>query len=71
MAAGLATIWLTGSGAWLAALAVLGALVVSLLVVTRAVRRLGGITGDVLGAAAEIAQAAALVLLAVSATVSA
>lgn len=59
------------AGGWLAAIGVLGAIAIALLVVARAVRRLGGITGDVLGAAAEIAQTAALVLLAVSATVSA
>lgn len=70
-AAGLAALGASGSGAGLAALAVVGALAVAMLVVTRSVRRLGGITGDVLGAAAEVAQAAALVLLAVSATFSA
>lgn len=59
------------AGGWLAGLAVVGALAIALLLVARAVRRLGGITGDVLGAGSEVAQAAALVLLAVSATVSA
>lgn len=47
------------------AVAVLGALLGATLVVRTATRRLGGVTGDVLGAVAEIATTAVLVILVV------
>lgn len=46
--------------------AVLAGLVVAALLVRTAIRRLGGITGDVLGAAVELATATVLVILVVS-----
>jgi adenosylcobinamide-GDP ribazoletransferase len=62
-AAGAASAWLAGT--WIVgAVAVIAALGVGLLVVARAVRRLGGITGDVLGALAEVASTMALLLMA-------
>lgn len=71
----LANTWLTGpspaTGWIVGSAAVVGALVLARVVVVRAARRLGGITGDVLGAAAEVAATAALVILAVGATVGA
>ncbi len=51
-------------GAAHAALAVVGALVASELLLRRCVRRFGGITGDVFGAVAETAATGALVVLA-------
>lgn len=73
--AALAATWLTGpspAAGWIVgSAAVVGALVLARVVVARAARRLDGITGDVLGAAAEIAATAALVILAVGATVGA
>lgn len=69
-AAGVASTWLTGT--WVVgAAAVVAALGIGLLVVARAVRRLGGITGDVLGAAAELVSTVALVVVAVGTTVGA
>ncbi|MEY4170463.1 MAG: hypothetical protein RLZ94_1536 [Actinomycetota bacterium] len=69
-AAGAASAWLAGT--WIVgAIAVIAGLGVGLLVVARAVRRLGGITGDVLGAAVETATTAALLALALGASVSA
>ena len=62
--------WLTGT-AWAAPLAVGAGLALGLGVVARSVGRLGGINGDVLGAAIEISATTALVLLAVGASVSA
>lgn len=62
--------WITGV-AWVPALAVGAGLVLGLGVVARSVGRLGGINGDVLGAAIEISATTALVLLAVGASVSA
>ncbi|MFM9136206.1 MAG: adenosylcobinamide-GDP ribazoletransferase [bacterium] len=50
-------------------LAVVGGLLCALLLVRRCVRRLGGITGDVLGAATESATALAFVIIALGATV--
>ena len=62
-AAGAASAWLAGT--WIVgAVAVIAGLGVCLLVVARAVRRLGGITGDVLGAAAELSATTALLLMA-------
>ena len=62
-AAGTASAWLAGT--WIVgAVAVIAGLGVCLLVVARAVRRLGGITGDVLGAAAELSATTALLLMA-------
>jgi adenosylcobinamide-GDP ribazoletransferase len=56
--------WLDSStGARPAVLAVIGSLAVAAIVVRVAVRRLGGITGDVLGATVELATTAALVIL--------
>lgn len=49
---------------WRGALAVVVALVVVVIVVARAVRRLGGVTGDVFGASIELALATVLVALA-------
>jgi adenosylcobinamide-GDP ribazoletransferase len=60
VAAAVATPWWTGASAVVAAYAV------AALLLWRCVRRLGGITGDVLGACVEIAVAAALVTLAVA-----
>jgi adenosylcobinamide-GDP ribazoletransferase len=66
---------LAGAGGWAvsgvgagagAAGAVLAAVVIALLVGRAARDRVGGVTGDVLGAAVEIAQTAALVLLALA-----
>ncbi|SNS16209.1 cobalamin-5'-phosphate synthase [Actinomadura meyerae] len=51
-------------GAAQAAVAVLAALAAALLLLRRAVRRLGGVTGDVLGALVETAATAALIVLA-------
>lgn len=62
--------WLT-SVAWAPALAVVAGLALALGVVVRSVGRLGGINGDVLGAAIEISTTTALVVLAVGASVSA
>jgi adenosylcobinamide-GDP ribazoletransferase len=52
-------------GAALGGLAVAAGLGAALLLLGHAVRRLGGVTGDVLGALGEIAATAALVVLAV------
>ena len=62
--------WLTGV-AWAPALAVVAGIALGLGVVARSVGRLGGINGDVLGAAIEVSTTTVLVVLAVSATVSA
>lgn len=61
---------LSGGGYWLPPLAVAIGLVVAVALVARSVRRLGGITGDVLGAAVETATTAVLIVLAVGASVS-
>jgi len=62
--------WLTGV-AWAPALAVAAGLALGLGIVARSAGRLGGINGDVLGAAVETAATTALVVLAVGASVSA
>jgi len=62
--------WLTGV-AWAPALAVAAGLALGLGIVARSAGRLGGINGDVLGAAVETAATTALVVLAVGATVGA
>jgi len=62
--------WITGV-AWMPALAVAAGLALALGLVVRSVGRLGGINGDVLGAAIESATTTALVILAVGASVSA
>jgi adenosylcobinamide-GDP ribazoletransferase len=56
--------WGAGFAAWGGALAVLVVILATAVLVRRAVRRFGGITGDVLGAAVEIATAAALLTFA-------
>ena len=62
--------WLNGI-AWPPVVAVVAGLALGLGVVARSVGRLGGINGDVLGAAIEVSTTTVLVVLAVSATVSA
>ncbi|MGL5858088.1 MAG: adenosylcobinamide-GDP ribazoletransferase [Angustibacter sp.] len=54
-----------GSSWWIGPLAVLAAGCAAVVLVARCVRRLGGVTGDVLGAAVELAATAALAVLAV------
>jgi adenosylcobinamide-GDP ribazoletransferase len=63
LAGGLVAQW-AGISWWRGALAVVVAFVVTLLVVRRAVSRLGGVTGDVFGAAVELSLATLLVALA-------
>lgn len=55
---------LAGVGPWRPVAAVVGGWVIAGVVVRRCVRRLGGVTGDVLGAAVEVAGTGALVVLA-------
>lgn len=55
---------LTGRPWWLGALAVLVAFAAAAVVLLRCLRRLGGVTGDVLGACVEVALTGALVVLA-------
>ncbi|MBM3687785.1 MAG: adenosylcobinamide-GDP ribazoletransferase [Actinobacteria bacterium] len=62
--------WLTGV-AWAPALAVIAGLALALGLVARSAGRLGGINGDVLGAAVETSTTIAIVVLAVGASVSA
>lgn len=63
-------VWLSGV-AWAPAVAVAAGIAMGFVVVARSVGRLGGINGDVLGAAVEVATTTVLVVLAVSASVSA
>jgi adenosylcobinamide-GDP ribazoletransferase len=56
--------WLTGV-AWVPAIAVIGGLALALGLVARSAGRLGGINGDVLGAAVETSTTIAIVVLAV------
>jgi adenosylcobinamide-GDP ribazoletransferase len=58
--------WIAGFAWWAGLLAVAVGLATTALLVHRAVRRFGGITGDVLGAAVELATAAALLTFAAS-----
>ena len=55
-----------GAPVWLPGLAVLAGLGVAALLLRHAVRRVGGITGDVLGALVEVTTAVVLVVLAIS-----
>lgn len=71
LAAAICGVVLMPAAPWSIPVAIAVGLVISLLLVRRGVRRLGGITGDVLGAAIETAAAAALVALALTATFSA
>ena len=62
--------WITGVP-WPALLAVAAGLAAGLAIVARSAGRLGGINGDVLGAAVELSMTTAIVVLAVGASVSA
>jgi len=65
-----ASVW-GGGHFWLLPLAVAVGLAVALALVARSVQRLGGVTGDVLGAAAETAATVTLAVIALGASVSA
>jgi adenosylcobinamide-GDP ribazoletransferase len=71
LASAVAGAWLTPDAAWTWPLAVAVGLVVAALLVSRAVRRLGGVTGDVMGASVEVATTAALLTVALTSTVGA
>jgi adenosylcobinamide-GDP ribazoletransferase len=57
-------VWLDGGDAWRGPVAVVVALALALVLEGHVVRRLGGITGDVLGALVEVATVTALLVLA-------
>lgn len=59
--------WISGVSPWIPALAVAVGLVAGLAVVVRYVRRVGGINGDVLGAAIEVSTATVLIVVALTA----
>lgn len=61
-------VWLGAPGGWAMPLAVAIGIALALALVARSRRRLGGITGDVLGASVEVATTAALVALALGAS---
>lgn len=63
-------LWRMPGAPWALPVGVLVGLTVAALLVRRGVRRLGGVTGDVMGAAVEVAVATALVVTALAATVS-
>ena len=71
LASAAAGAWLTPDAAWTWPLAVVVGLAVASLLVRRAVRRLGGVTGDVMGASVEVATTAALLTAALTSTVGA
>jgi adenosylcobinamide-GDP ribazoletransferase len=60
--------WLGTPAAWAPPASVAAGLLAGLLLVARSVRRLGGITGDVLGASVEVATTVTLVALALGAS---
>ena len=62
--------WLTPDAAWTWPLAVAVGLAVAALLVRRAVRRLGGVTGDVMGATVETASTTALLVAALTYAIS-
>jgi adenosylcobinamide-GDP ribazoletransferase len=64
VAAGVGAMWAVPGRPWQGPAAVAAALMVVLLVLRHAVRRFGGVTGDVLGAVAEVATTVTLVVLA-------
>lgn len=66
VSAALAGTWLTPDAAWTWPLAVAVGLAVAALLVRRAVRRLGGVTGDVMGATVETASTTALLVAALT-----
>lgn len=74
LVAGSGAMWLASDGSWRASAgaagAVAAAVVAGLIVVRMARRRLGGVTGDVLGAVVEIGTAAALVTAAATTVAS-
>jgi adenosylcobinamide-GDP ribazoletransferase len=62
-AVALAAVWAVPGRPWQGPLAVAAALLVVLVLLRHAVHRLGGITGDVIGAAVETATTTALITL--------
>lgn len=74
LAAGCGVMWLASDGSWRASAGAAGAVVAAVvaggLVVRTASRRLGGVTGDVLGAVVEFGTAAALITAAATTVAS-